>query len=440
MAGPFYLRSSDGNDGDDGLSWANAFATMNFAATQVGAGEILYVDDDHQETLTGDETWAFGGTEGNPVIVIVVTTDTTTAVAGYNCTNQNISGNQLYHTAITGSVYFWGICITPGDSVTLISGANTLTLENSKIKLDAPFGGDIIAVADEGTRLILINTDIEFADADDCFYVTNSAYLLWYGGTLTFDVDILLELGNSEAGYTDIVGVDLSAISGGSLVKTTGGVNAGTAHFKGCKMNATTPALVDGGPPPGHGVVQVDISDSGNTIYKFQHEYQYGTASEETTLIVTGKGLYDGTNEYSVKMVSRAAPTPTFYDPWRYHLCTKRVSTLGSGNTFTVYTLVNGNGGQPAALNNDEIWLEVVYPDDSTVQYNIQTDKKATPTTAAAAQADDTGRWTGETNGREQKLEVTVANGEGKAGPVEIWVCLAKSNTTVYVCPEVIVS
>ena len=88
-------------------------------------------------------------------------------------------------------------------------------------------------------------------------------------------------------------------------------------------------------------------------------------------------------------------------------------------------------------MEDDEVWLEVVYPDDSTAQYMIQSDRIATPTTAPAAQTDDAGRWQNETQGREQRLEVTIADGDAKMGPVEFWICLAKDDIFLYVCPKV---
>lgn len=43
MAGPYYVDVTTGNDGDDGLSEVNAFATLEHAAGVIAAGEIVYV-------------------------------------------------------------------------------------------------------------------------------------------------------------------------------------------------------------------------------------------------------------------------------------------------------------------------------------------------------------------------------------------------------------
>lgn len=442
MAGPYYVRSSDGNDGDNGLSWINAKATFGAAVALAAAGERIYVDDDHQETLVADTTYTFAGTEGVPVEVFVVTTDTTDAVSNYNSVTQWIEGSTNgKHIIIAGEVYFWGIYLVWGDgNGEFISNSKTVVFEKSKIKLDE-ITGDYFGISSDNTIFRLLNTDIEFSDPQAHFKVGFPSSFIWHGGTLTGDQDRLIHV-DARGPYIEIIGVDLSSIDGGTIIDVVSTSERFFAYLSGIKLHATNePTLIDEGPER-NAIIHMDMFDQSdqNALYRFRREFQYGHVQDETTLIVSGKGLYDGTNEFSVEMVSRAAPTPTFYDPFRYELPAKRVTGLASGKTFTVYILKNGNGGQPAALNDDEVWLEVAYPDNTTAQYNIQTDKKASPTIAAAAQTDDAGRWTGETNGREQKLEVTVASSAGKAGPCRFWVCLANSNETIYVCPEVIVS
>lgn len=441
MAGPYYVDSNRGGGGDTGADWTNAFLTFAQGVAAAAAGERIYVDDGHQETLAADTTYTFAGTEGVPVEVIVAVTDTTNAVADYNCTNQYIEGDTgNYHIIIAGEVYFWGICLEWGDSSTFVANGKTVVFEKCNLKVESTVG-KYLKIRYDNTTVILINTDVVFAgDTGHKFMVQECANFIWRGGILTGDVDTLFDLEN-EANYIELTGIDLSVMIGGTIITVAEGDERFHAYLKGIKLNATQPALITSGISPERASrIHMDIADDGNTVYKFRREFQYGYAMQETSLTVAGKGLYDGTNPYSVKLASRAAPVCTYYDPWRYHLATKRVTGLGAGKTFTVYILENGNGGQSAAWNNDEVWLEVIYPDATTAQYNIQTDKKATPTTAAAAQTDDAGRWQNETNGREQKLEVTVANGEGKDGPVEIWVCIANANKFLYACPEVIVS
>ena len=444
MAGPWYLRSSDGNDADDGLSWANACATMNgVLAKAVAAGDIIYVDDDHQETVAADTTWTFPGTEGVPNKVIVVTTDTTTAVSNYNCTNQYFDGNDLYMFVIAGSVYFWGVCLQHGDDATdFIDNEKTVIFENSMIKQTATGGDDITIGSADNSQLILLNTDVSFASNTGTIEIFGPTSFVWKGGTLTGDLGNVFNV-NNDGPKLEMVGVDLSSVAGGTLIQLFDGYDDGCiAILKGIKLNASQPALITAGiAPTSASQFILDIADNGNTVYKFRREYQYGYAQDETSKVITGKALYDGTNEFTAKMVSRATPTPSFYDPWRYHLTTMRETGFAASRTYTVHIAQDHASVQPDALDDDEIWLEVVYPDDSTAQYNIKTDKIATPTTTPAAQTTSTETWEGlAATTRLQKLEVQIDAADGKNGPVEIWVCLAKESKTVYVCPEVYVS
>lgn len=445
MAGPYYVRSSDGDDGDSGLSWALAKATLGAAVALAAAGERIYVDDDHQETLTLDKMYAFAGTEGNPVEVIVVTTDTTNAVSNYNCTNQYISGEaNNAHIYITGEAYFWGICFNHGDTATgFVANGKTVTFENSKITQKAT-GADYINVGPyDKSRWVMINSDIDMsAPSAGEIQITGPVSFLWRGGTYTGDRDNVFYM-SIDGPHLEVIGVDFSSVIGGNLIKLADDADDNAnAYLKGIKLNASAPTLITAGVSPERASKFImDIADNGNTVYKFRREYQYGYAQDETTKVITGKALYDGTNEFTAKMVSRATPTPTFYDPWRYHLTTLRETGFAASRTYTVHIAQDHASVQPGALNNDEIWLEVVYPDDSTAQYNIKTDKIATPTTTPAAQTTSTESWEGlAATTRLQELSVQIDAADGKNGPVEIWVGLAKESKTVYVCPEVYVS
>lgn len=442
MAGPWYLRSSDGGDGDSGLSWALAKATMaGVLAEAVAAGDIIYVDDDHQEQVATDTTYTFPGTEGNPVKVIVVETDTTTAVSNYNASNQWISGDtNNAHIIFAGEVYFWGVYIEQGDNASVKIDGKTAILENSKIK-QTQTGVDYIGLSGDNSTVIYINSDIEFSNAAQSISLVGPVNFIWRGGTLGSDQDNLFIL-HQESPRVEVIGVDLSIMAGGTLLSIDETDERCIVCLKGLTLNATHPDLITSGiSPERNSEVLMDIADNGNTVYKFRREYQYGYAQDETIKVITGKALYDGTNEFTAKMISRATPTSTFYDPWRYHLTTLRETGFAASRTYTVHIAQDHADTQPDALNDDEIWLEVVYPDDATAQYNIKSDKIATPTITPAAQTTSTETWAGlAATTRLQELSVQIDAADGKNGPVEIWVCLAKESKTVYVCPEVYVS
>jgi len=422
----------------EATTWDNAHGKIAWVCLVPAAGEILHVEQYHKETLTPVNLY-FNGTEGNPVKVIVVDKATDIAVADYNSTNQYITYDS--YTRFYGELYFWGFCIINTCQFPILSSGYTTILEKSFIKFDHTTSSKGISVNGDNTTLKLIDSDLEFGGSGQYVYVNGPSTFIWRGGSLTYDIDKLVSVG-IEGPYVEITGVDLSAMIDGVIFDIYEGDERFHAYLKGIKLNATQPALITAGiSPERHSQILMDIADSGNTVYKFRREYQYGYAQDETTKVITGKALYDGTNEFTAKMVSRATPTPTFYDPWRYHLTTLRETGFAASRTYTVHIAQDHASVQPDALDDDEIWLEVVYPDDSTAQYNIKTDKIATPTTTPAAQTTSTETWEGLlSTTRLQELAVQIDAAAGKNGPVEIWVCLAKESKTVYVCPEVYVS
>lgn len=439
--GPPTWVTTPGNTTSDGTvtwtcreatTWANAHGKLAWIALVLAAGEILHIDDGHNDTAKTSCT--FSGTEGNPVSVYTVDKATDNAVTAYDAVNQKVGIGYLH-----GEVYFWGTSFVIGSGNFCI---NSKTLVFEKCNIDMTYSGGSLLVLLDNSTLKFINTDVDLSQNNGNYIgLSYPCNFIWRGGALAGDINILIDI-QIEGPNIEMIGVDLSSMVGGNIINLHEGDERINAYLKGIKLNASPPVLITAGiSPERHSHILMDIADDGNTVYKFRREYQYGYAQDETSKVITGKALYDGTNEFTAKMVSRATPTPTFFDPWRYHLTTLRETGFAASRTYTVHIAQDHASVQPDALDDDEIWLEVVYPDDSTAQYNIKTDKITTPTTTPAAQTTSTETWEGLlSTTRLQELSVQIDAAAGKNGPVEIWVCLAKESKTVYICPEVYVS
>src|SRR3972149_1584016 len=70
MAGPYYVRSTDGSDADTGLTWALAKATLVGALAVAAAGERIWVSQAHAETQASAMTLTSAGTESSPVEIL----------------------------------------------------------------------------------------------------------------------------------------------------------------------------------------------------------------------------------------------------------------------------------------------------------------------------------------------------------------------------------
>ena len=76
MAGPWYVSSVNGNDGNSGLSKALAKATVDggsgILSTAIAAGEELRMDAAHSESWAANRTLNWPGTQEDPLVIISI--------------------------------------------------------------------------------------------------------------------------------------------------------------------------------------------------------------------------------------------------------------------------------------------------------------------------------------------------------------------------------
>jgi hypothetical protein len=70
MANPSYVRSTDGDNADDGSTWALADATLVAGATAGGAGSRVFVSDNHAESQASAMSIVMAGTLASPQLII----------------------------------------------------------------------------------------------------------------------------------------------------------------------------------------------------------------------------------------------------------------------------------------------------------------------------------------------------------------------------------
>jgi len=175
--------------------------------------------------------------------------------------------------------------------------------------------------------------------------------------------------------------------------------------------------------------------DNNNTTLRLHERYYNGMIDSEFSIYRTAGARDENSTHLSLKVVSEAEVIP-WARPLRFKLASLRLDT-SSAKTLTVHF---AQDGATTPLQDDEAWIEVSYPDDTTAAYHWQVDRAADIQATPVNQADSSEAWTGlsGTNKR-QKLEVTTSE-TGKLGPVEVWLCLAKPSTALYACPAVEVS
>lgn len=430
MAGPWYYRSAAAGTAD-GLSWANArvsLATM----TSVVAGDTIYVADDHAETTAGTLTIAFPGTPANPNKVYCADrTVAVPAVVDLKITG-TVSTTGTNVITITGNAYVYGLTFScgtgAGGPVLTLNGANAwMAFENCALVLPST-GASSINTAAAG-RVDLINTTMSFASVLQG--VRWSGTVRWRNtpsAILGAAVPTILigNTGSYNGASILLEGVDLSAIGSGKTLVQEGLGSQVPVLFKDCKLGASVTVAGTIG-APGAEVFLVRC-DSGATNYRQEKHTYSGSMVQEITIVRTG-GATDGTTPIAHKIVTTA--NAKFLLPFEDVPYTIWSDVVGSSVTVTVY-------GIGAALpNNDEVWIDVVYPGSTTTpQASFATSGKANNLSTAAAVSSDGSTWGGSTTAFKMSVSFTPQ----MKGPITIYVKVGKASATYYVDPKPVLS
>lgn len=444
-----YLRSTDGNDLDDGSTWALAKATLATAAigalASAAAGDTIYVSQVHAETLGASMALTSLGTAASPVRIICVNDGAEPPTATATTGTITVTGN--FQIAFAGFAYVYGLTFSAG------TGANTagrldwvstapwwwryescalkvLTTVTSSNRLQV---GASSTSADD-TALELINTTVELAAAANPPFIIRTRFR-WLNtsstvATLGTAPTTLFSFGGGaspvQGGECIVRNVDLSAVAG-TLMDGASGV-AGRFSVENCKLHASVTLATAS---VGQGGVEIDVinCDSGDTNYRYFRQTYGGTISQEIVIVRTG-GASDGTTPVSRKMVTTANAKfefPLVSDPilfWNESL---------SSQTVTIPVITDN-----VTLTDAQAWIEVTYLGTSGFPLGVASaDRIATILTTPANQTTDgTSTWTttGLTTPVQQSLAVTFTAAE--KGVVAVRVMLARASTTMYYDPK----
>jgi hypothetical protein len=439
-----YVRSTDGNNADDGSTWALAKATLAGADAIDAAGDTIYVSQAHSESTAGGVTLLFAGTPASPTRLLgasdaaepptALSTAPTVATTGANALN------------INGSLYAYGINFIGGDS----TGNGPISLQSANANVTQKYEecSFYLRGANSGSRInigtgvtansavhVLKNGVYRFSQAGQGFALSASRVEI-SGGSIhasstALTTALIRSLSSGRASFHTFNGVDLSNMgSAANLLDTAGLTSASRVIFRNCKLPASwSGSLISGAVTVVGARAEMHNCDSADTNYRLWVEDYAGSIKTETTIVKTG-GSTDGTTPYSLKMATSAnasyptVPLESIELPARWN------STTGSAVTVTVDVVHDS----VTNLKDDEIWLEVQYLGTSGFPLSsFVNDCKADVLATAANQTASSATWTttGLTNPNKQKLEVTFTPRE--AGFIQARVFLAKASTTVYV-------
>lgn len=437
-----YVRSTDGNDADDGSTWALAKAKLTGASLIESAGDTINVSSASSDTTSSGITMTFAGTNANPVKILSVNDSAeppTTLAAGGTVSTTGASS-----ITINGSIYVHGMTFNCGTgannlSMSLNATAGSVSLyESCNFNMVATGASCSISTVSgfSNGRTDLKNCNVKFGNSGQRINV-NRGIMTWEGGGIasggTSPATLFSNGGTNGRSEVYCSGLDLSNASSSINIFTAG--SGGTYMIRNSKLPDSWSGSLCSGTFTAGERAEMWNCDSGDTNYRMWVEDIAGSAKSETTLVKTG-GASDGDTAHSWKMASSSSciyPGTLLRSPevsaWN--------STTGSSITVTVDILHDS----ATNLKDNEIWLDVQYLSTSGRPLSARiTDAKADVLATAADQTTSSATWTttGMSNPNKQKLSVTFTPQE--KGYIQARVCMGKASYTVYVDPELQVS
>lgn len=436
-----FLRSTNGNDSNDGLSWATAKSTLNnaaLAAFEPNDGGTIYVSKNHIES-TGS-TLALCQGAGHPYdhlkVICVDDTSNPTHPTGLatGAIIETIGTSHLF-LANNSYVYYNGITFIAGSgsssTVNIYKssglGFNVVKLENCLCYMASDGSssriGPLSAGGTRATELEFINTQVKFTNVGQCVGVrglfiwrdTNNPVL---GPIIPNSLIQPVVGGVYEKNI--LSNLDLSTISGVLVSNFSASTNWET-NFINCKfannVNITSGTMVSGNAQV---VTCINCDSSGVNYQYYTKKYQGEIFDDDSVVAVDGSTI-------ARKMISSTGVS--LYN-------TLQCDPLVVYNTLTGYPLNAAveiiNSG--VTLRNDEIWLEVEYPSSSThTLYARASDGKTHILATSGNQTLSTTAWLntgGFSSPIRQTLDVDFT--PMMSGLIYCTVKLARPATTVY--------
>jgi hypothetical protein len=438
-----YLRSTDGNDADDGSTWALADATSAAAATAQGAGGTTYVSQAHAESVGAAITVTFASTVdamGQFLCANDAATPPTALATTATVTNTGANAQTW-----NGSEYVYGITLNVGTGATSASlNLCTAAAEACQVWDTCNFNivntgnaahinvtVDNVGVAQ---RVIFKSCGFSFGNAAGRLRIGSGAVEI-IGGSLGAGVAlpttfISMQQTSARSPRLIVRNFDASALgSGKNLVDAATMKGAAMVRFIDCKLGASVAFTTGAFTAPGPFVESIN-SDSGNTNYRYYRISYQGEVLTETTIARTG-GATTGTTPYSIKMVSTA--NTRFFSPL------ESIALPFWNDSLTAQTVSMPVVTDNVTLKDNEAWIEIEYLGTSGFPLALTASDRATDilTTAANQTTDSTSAWTttGLTTPIKQSLSTTFT--PTLKGWYRARVMLAKASTTLYFDPKV---
>ena len=431
----YYVWNGSAQDGSD-ATWNSAsiaYVTLEAALAVAAAGETIAVASEHSQTQAVSLTLTSNGTRVNPITIISLDKDNGDA---YLPMIDDAAPGDISTTDVSSDItpptnaISMGLHFVPGDDLTHRVDADWLCID-CFFEVEDYF---TIGETSGGAVVEWRNCNYKQLTAGN-FTVSSRGKFTWRGGVLTFGASGAIVTGLVELGTMANIcleDLDLTVLdSGDSIIRTAASGRAFNVLVKRCKKSAAS-GFINGTIDGEGGVIRFHSVSESDIIYQLQENYFTGQINDETGIYYDAQ--YAAASYFSIKMVTNAYARE-YTKPLRYKL----PGIYAAANpTITV----EFNIDQAAALQNDEVWLEVEYPDGTIAALGNVAD--TLPTTIQTTTSDLTSSsvsWTGtEGFSNEQRRKISITISGGSAGIHTVWVCCGLPSVILYVNPKLVIS
>lgn len=435
-----FLRSTDGNDSDDGLSWANAKARIKSACVTAGNGGTVYVSQNHYEIYTGVLTICPAiGLPSNPLKIFCVddtlasptglTTGATVITTGAGSNHINLASGAFVY--INGLRFIAGssngsqanISICEGDLSPSWSKLENCNCELASTSTSSRIGQTAITASMDDSLLEFENVTTKYNNTS--LGISLKGDFVWTNTSNPIIGNVIPQFlfwpsNGAPYGVASIKNLDFSSLSASALIPADT-YCSNRFIFTNCKFPNSM--IIGNNNPVGQGGISItciNCDSSGVNYQYYTKKYQGEIFDDNSVITVDGSTI-------SRKMISSTGAT--LYS-------TLDCDPLVVYNTLTGYPLNAAveiiNSG--VTLRNDEIWLEVEYPSSSVnTLYSKVSDGKTHILAQSGIQTLSTTLWlnTGEFSSPvRQTLDVDFT--PMMTGLIYCTVKLAKPSTIVY--------
>jgi hypothetical protein len=392
-----------------------------FASTWGEAGNSFFVSSSHAETQSSAITLTSPGSETAPCFVYCVKNAPGSTPPGPTDVTTGASITTTGNSSLTTG----GVCAVNGIQFNVGTGSNPAQFVNAAAtnatiwwRLD----NCVIAFPETGTGAVLVlgrssagatyrnewyNTSVSFAATGQYITVSDGTFRWQNSVALASGSSVPTNLfnvtgGNTNANYSFIQGVDLSAVT----TQIVSGTFSATEImiFEDCKL-ASGVVLSGNATAIGAGYIDFIRCDSGGTNYQQERYWYEGTLTVSTAIVRTGGAQVAGT---PVSWTLTTTANVQWLHPFESPPACIQNATTGSSCTTTLYGIVNA----AAVPNDDQIWLECEYlgASGSPLGSFANNTKSNNLATGAALTADSTSTWSSKATARANSTVYAVGN------------------------------